>query len=131
MSFFFDSGVRVSAGTFRLANGMTGVPLGCGDAVSECGVRGQQILDADAVVELGPDAVGDGGDHLAAVPAGIDVGAVGPLARGPADDADDLVGDRRGLGVRWDQAGQARARVCAVSRPKPLDAPVTRTTAIR
>ncbi len=75
-SFFFDSAVRVSAGTLMLAKGMVFLSVGVPGVRGSVGVvRGQEVLDADAVVELGADAVRDGGDDLAAVSRGIDVGA--------------------------------------------------------
>src|SRR3984957_7676604 len=60
-----------------------GGPLG-GDFAGwlEARAGGQELGNADAVVELGPDAVVDGGDDFAAVAAGVDVGGEGPLAGG-------------------------------------------------
>src|SRR5580693_823333 len=48
----------------------------------EARAYGQQLGDADAVVELGSCAVADRADHFAAVAAGVDVGAERPLPAG-------------------------------------------------
>jgi hypothetical protein len=71
----------------------------------EARAYGQQLSDADAVVELGPDALADRADHFAAVAAGVDVGAERPLPGGQPDHTHDLVGDFRGVVAAGEDAG--------------------------
>src|ERR1700729_2700226 len=72
----------------------------------EARAGGQELGDTDAVVELDPDTVVDGGDDFAAVAAGVDVGAEGPLAGGQVDHPHDLVGDFCGVVAVGEDAGQ-------------------------
>jgi hypothetical protein len=76
---------------------------------------GEQVLDADAVVELGADPVGDRGDDFASVPAGVDVGAKRALCGGQVDDPCDLGRDVRCVGLGWDQCGEPLAEFRAQS----------------
>jgi hypothetical protein len=72
---FLLLGGQGTSGHFEVREWHDGGFLGGGFAGwSEACAGGQELGDADAVVELGPDAVVDGGDGFAAVAAGVDAG---------------------------------------------------------
>jgi hypothetical protein len=75
------------------------------------GARGgrEQVVEADAVVEVPADQVGDAVDSLGSVVGGVDVDPERALALGGADDADDRGGDLAWVCVGRGQGGESAA----------------------